>query len=324
MVAENVEFQVYKGILMHHSPVFKKILSRASTPNFASSASFPIPEVLVELDVLSGLPIVTVQDAARDWRYALRALMGDTIASRVTVCEMPKITSEQVFAFIRLGHKYQMESLRRTGLDYLKHYFTSDFGCYLSCHVYTNGDLMRDRFGNHDAIGVANLARLTGELSLLPTALLLCCRLDLRDLREHGLLYSDGQKEVLNKEDWLHCCQAAPEIVRTVASTAWEIFKTLPGECEHVFEGIGCMAEISNLRDSVVPKLIESLTRTMDPFLGRVDKQDDWKDATENMAPRCRQRLSEALRRRREAVWEMLPSLFNIEIEDWGLVEPIV
>lgn len=66
-----------------------------------------------------------------------------------------------------------MTRLYNRALDYLKHRFPADFHKFKTLNAFVpEGFLL-----NH-AIGVVNLARLTGESTLLPTAFLACIHLE--------------------------------------------------------------------------------------------------------------------------------------------------
>ncbi|KAI0774821.1 hypothetical protein BD413DRAFT_472348, partial [Trametes elegans] len=127
--------------------------------------------ILVAQEVDAGLriaecPVVHLTDSTKVLRHLLRMYMPSGGESSYWP-ENP--TFDMLIALIRLGHKYQLPNLVQHSLDYLKVYFTDDFERWSE---YEPGDLAH--FQPAQAIGVVNVARLTGETSLLLTALLLC------------------------------------------------------------------------------------------------------------------------------------------------------
>ena len=115
-------------------------------------------------------------------------------------------------AWIRLGHKYQMDKLVEDSLGYLRRFYPP---------AYKPGDTSRpvpviekDRpesiTGVH-AIGVVNLAHFTGSIDLLPLALLECCKLDGTIM--HGFTREDGTVERLSAEDLGRCFGAKATMV---------------------------------------------------------------------------------------------------------------
>ncbi len=67
LVAGDVEFRVYKGILSEHSPVFRDMFSLPQPPVAASSPS--------SSDDDSTCPVVHLSDSSEDLRHVLRAYM---------------------------------------------------------------------------------------------------------------------------------------------------------------------------------------------------------------------------------------------------------
>ncbi|KAH9925682.1 uncharacterized protein BXZ73DRAFT_103210 [Epithele typhae] len=165
LIVEDVEFRVYHGILARHSPVFKDMLSSPGPhQTLARPPDFSDTTVVTE----GGIPAVALEDSARDWWYVLGALMGGHPASRVWHSQTAMLTSEELFAFVRLGHKYQIDALYQPGVDLLKHHFPARArvgGPHVVAEAHALG------FDAAHALGVANLARLTGEVALLPALL---------------------------------------------------------------------------------------------------------------------------------------------------------
>ncbi|KAH9886913.1 hypothetical protein C8Q73DRAFT_265139 [Cubamyces lactineus] len=93
LVAGNVVFRVYKGVLAEHSAVFNDMFSLPQPP----SEGLPLDR-----------PTVNLSDSAEDLRHVLRVLTPKTDASPFG-CQNP--TFDMISAVIRLGNKYEMLKL---------------------------------------------------------------------------------------------------------------------------------------------------------------------------------------------------------------------
>ncbi|KAL1938144.1 hypothetical protein VTO73DRAFT_11973 [Trametes versicolor] len=216
LIAGNVEFRVYKGILAEHSPVFSDMFSLPQPPQGAVTPGDP------------PCPVVHVSDSPEDLRHVLRVYMPKSDPSPFSPDEP---TFDAISATIRLGHKYQMSRLVEHSLDYLKQYYTDDFDTWTA-----NDAPGPPEFVARHAIGVVNLARLTGETSILPTAFLSCCSLgaDIVD----GLVREDGTREHLSMADLGLCFVAKAQLVQEAFENAINVLAppvsaqcTSPSQC---------------------------------------------------------------------------------------------
>ena len=103
--------------------------------------------------------------------------------------------------------KDEVDHIVDDAMAFIRKAYPKDFPSYLE----------RTMFRQEHAIGVVNLARLTGELSLLPLALLVCCQLGACILR--GFEYSDGAHEELAPADLAMCLEAVPRLALAGAAT---------------------------------------------------------------------------------------------------------
>ncbi|KAH9916564.1 uncharacterized protein BXZ73DRAFT_105759 [Epithele typhae] len=191
---QGVHFRVHMGILAMHSPVFTDMATLGSVSHQVDATG----------GNLDPCPIVELQDSVYDWRHALRVIYN--IKPLKSIGDKTyRPTFDEVSAYIRLGHKYQMDAFYKPAMVYLERFFSPTIdrwnkwssrddpytlpGCAPEC-----------------AIGIVNLARLTGKTSLLPLALLSCCQLGGRLLE--CLARPDGTHETLSPEDLKRCLSA--------------------------------------------------------------------------------------------------------------------
>ncbi|KAH9856168.1 hypothetical protein C2E23DRAFT_882282 [Lenzites betulinus] len=242
LVARNVEFRVYRGLLSDHSPVFKDMFSLPQ-PDDASSSALDASAAGPDL-----CPVVHLFDSPEDLRHILRVYMPRTDTSPF-LSEHPSFY--MISAAARLGHKYQMHKLIEHAADYLKTHYTDDFDVWRE-----QADYHPEGFEDVHAIGVVNLARLIGEPTLLPTALLICCGLESHEI-VNGFEREDGSREQLTMEDIGRCFAAYSRLTRESVRIALAGLSTLAvspqcrttPECSRVFrhmlksldERVGCI-----------------------------------------------------------------------------------
>ncbi|KAH9925683.1 uncharacterized protein BXZ73DRAFT_49803, partial [Epithele typhae] len=314
LVVENIEFRIYKGILAHHSPVFSDMLS---LPPPASSPNNSLSSKGAAVDTEEGIPVVTLpSDAARDWRHVLEALMGrqtrsaDTMVHRVATIQGSKTSSEELFAFIRIGHKYQIDGLYKPSMAFLKTRFPPKKPVS-NRHRLWSHETHPLGFDAAHAVGVVNLARLTGETSLLPAAFLLCCQ---NSLTEEGFLYSDGHREVLGADDLIRCLKARATLMGLTASVLSEVVLL---SVDHPKYREKCLQEVLQFGGRRVQFNMRSGPRlAADPFLKGFEGWEDWNQAKKSLCWICQYNILEKLKEKREEIWKRLPKILNIEIPE--------
>ena len=215
LIASNVEFRVYRGLLSKHSPVFRGLLA---LPRSSISRATPSPSSSTRANASPVCPIVHVTDSATELRHILRVFVPDETLEYVLHFQLPltaitislplspgyspwssELTFHVVSAWLRLGHKYQIPALVEGALRHLRRFYPSSLcGQSDGCPGPIKKDRPADVRGPH-AIGIANLARLTGSHDLLPLALLECCKLGTKITK--GYTRKDGTVELLNEDD---------------------------------------------------------------------------------------------------------------------------
>ncbi|KAH9856096.1 hypothetical protein C2E23DRAFT_502992 [Lenzites betulinus] len=199
LVARNVEFRVYQGILSDHSPVFKDMFSLPQ-PDDASPSGEP--------STGDRCPVVHLSDSPEDLRHILRFYMPRSHTSPFLITASPSI--HMISAAARLGHKYQMSELVKHAAEYLKEFFTTDLDTWMKA----DNRFLEGGFDGKGAIEVVNIARLIGEPTLLPTALLVCCGLDYCELTE-GFQREDGSFQPLTTDDIGRCFAARTNLLHS-------------------------------------------------------------------------------------------------------------
>ncbi|KAI0743007.1 hypothetical protein C8Q80DRAFT_948709 [Daedaleopsis nitida] len=225
LVARDVEFRVYKGLLASRSPVFRDMFSLPQP-----TTSSDIPSTPVSLDV----PRVHLTDSPDTFRELLRILTPDVNSHSAHLPGTFEISHPSCFTIAsctRLGHKYQMDGVVEHCLRYLRKYFPTSYDEFEELSHF-----VPPAFDHSDAICVINLARLVGDTSLLPTAVIACCvNFNAEELID-GFLWSDGSREILSRQDLL-CLTAKERLAREcVERVRYRFWAGLPAErCQQAY-----------------------------------------------------------------------------------------
>ncbi|OCH84595.1 hypothetical protein OBBRIDRAFT_697657, partial [Obba rivulosa] len=147
LVAENVGFRLYRGVLAARSAVFRDL--------------FQIPQPM-DGETYENCAVIRLHDKAGELRHFLNALTGFTYP------DPTRVNFEEVAALAGLSHKYGIEDLCDASLARLKTMFPTQLSIWHDMGV---------DMSVSNAIQAVNLACLTGTTSILPVALYLCCQL---------------------------------------------------------------------------------------------------------------------------------------------------
>lgn len=228
LVAQDVEFRVYKGPLEDSSSVLKDLLAQSQDTRLlelCGQHDFPCP-------------VVHLTDSPHDLRHVLLYLMPSLgyqlkytltsphcmteglngISLRRHLGRLLEPSFATVSACVRLAQKYELSNLRDASLKYLKIYHPRDFSSWSS-----RGAWSAPRFEKLHVIGVVNLARLTGEDTILPTALLACIVSLNGEQLFGGFLREDGSKEMLSTADLALCFEAQARLSAAKASIHFRV-----------------------------------------------------------------------------------------------------
>ncbi|EIW56930.1 uncharacterized protein TRAVEDRAFT_49741 [Trametes versicolor FP-101664 SS1] len=294
LVARDIEFCVFKGILAKHSPVFSDMLSFPQPPVAGSSDPSPVQD---------DLPVVHLSDSPEDLRHILRAYMPTGGPSTFFQTRY-KYSYYAISAAIRLGHKYQMTDLLDDALGYLKTYYPTEFDKWRAYDNYGPPG-----FSEQHTIGVVNLARLAGENGLLLMALLVCCTIpNVGDL-VRGVEREDGSREQLTLDDIALCYHAKTLLMD------WSVKITLAICRQEVSAGCktgqSCLQALAQVLNGL--EAAGNFLTYPDPSVDGIGLNDAIKAV--NLCLHCRAMVKERDTREREMVWGQLQGIFDIYLE---------
>ena len=222
---------------------------------------------------------------------------------------------------MRLGHKYQIDHLVEQALAYLRTVFPNKLKRWREAVAEMSGPREQEifryslPFPDECAIGVVNIARLTGCASILPGALLICCTL--HEELVHGFEREDGTREMLSEDDFMRCLLAKPRLMVAAVQTLFHAFQPLYMRFppEHCSSTRGCNEGLQTLFHCLGRKPF--VVATPDPFW-------DWDDYVavhdpywEDICRSCRNCLKRRFFASQQELWSDLPNIFNIEVEGW-------
>nr|VWP01312.1 Malate synthase (EC [Ganoderma boninense] len=295
IVARDTEFRVYEGLLAGLSPVFRGL--------FAESHELRI------LPMRGGqtlsCPIVGVSDSPEDLRHLFRACFSRRLGSLYKEREP---SYHEISATIRLGNKYQLAELYSQSLDYLKSYFPSTLDRWDALE-----DYVPPGWQELEAIGVVNLARLTGELSILPAALVVCICGESEDgENDSGIVYGiareDGFQEVLSPRDLSICFQGKTSLRTATIAAFLRTFD--PTACRGCKTSADCRRALRNVLLSLEDEL-EGLLEG-DPF-AEYHKFTGFL----SLCRSCTTAVEKQSLKERKLVWDRLPELLGVEVPGW-------
>ncbi|PIL26297.1 hypothetical protein GSI_12053 [Ganoderma sinense ZZ0214-1] len=291
LVAGNVEFRVFKGILADHSPVFKDMFSLPQ-PDTGPSDS-------------DACPVVLLTDSPSDLRHILRLCMPkpDTNPFNPTVKEP---SFESISASIRLGHKYDMTELVAHAFGYLKHHFPTTYKAQEQRSNYCP-----PAFSPEHAIAVVNLARAFNEPALLPCALLACTTLLEARTLIAGFERMDGVWEKLSEDDLVRCINARDALLATSVAGAIRVFKVRPSSgCARPMQ---CQAELQKMVEGL-DGVVKRFGDLRDPTQSRLKL---YKNVGKRVCVPCHDMLRERNVKEQRDAWVALPGLLDVEVEGW-------
>lgn len=199
-----------------------------------------------------------------------------------------------------------MEPLVQRSVNYLKSYYPSDLAIWMNMEY-----MGPPSFEVYHAIGVVNLAWLTGEYVLLPTALMACCTLT--DAIPHGFQREDDTIETLCPDDINRCFVAKDKLMHAGIRMALSILS--PTAHRRCTSAVDCR--------QVLRKNVCNLDRTVEkiakvhPFDTSIWDYYDTNERLGKLCDACFRMIKHRLRDERELIWAKLPSFFGLEVPGW-------
>ncbi|RDX41458.1 hypothetical protein OH76DRAFT_1449652 [Lentinus brumalis] len=287
LVAGNIAFKVYKGLLAAQSMVFSDMLSTGSAH---------------ATQVVDGCPVVHLSDSPEDLRHLLRALISKEQILVYAQDFAHAYTFDQLAALVRLSHKYGIESVEKQAISCLKTYYADTFDAWEG----PKGFRAMPEVGQ--GIGAIRLARLTNNPSMLPVAFYECAILGGKIVQ--GWTREDGTVERLGWEDLERCINGYGALCRMIEFRIECLFKVEPGHT--------CSTRIrckTGMRDLYADQIEFEWTTTR--LLHSVaDSVEKWA-SDYSLCEHCAELIKERDRGERRDLWTKLPSIFGLSVEGW-------
>ena len=206
----------------------------------------------------------------------------------------------ELFAVVRLAHKYNIEEMLGQALHILKLFYTTSFRQY-ERESYSHVNFVRPKLVHH--IGAVNLARLTNTPSMLPLALYHCCGLSGSVI--DGWKRGSGETEYLSMQDIKALIDGRDDLSGRGFAMLLNILDPYPAQ--------GCT------QPSLCGISLASLVRSVErDSVGDYAMLDGWATEIKRLAREleiCRRCRNAVLKRdvaERREVWEQLPSIFGL------------
>ncbi|KAH9856092.1 hypothetical protein C2E23DRAFT_722542 [Lenzites betulinus] len=289
-------FRIYRGLLAVRSRIFHDMISSSSARSE---------------EMVDGCPVVHLTDTPHELRDFLHALMPSPSLPHSSLSDTTeKISPEALLAIARLAHKYDVDGLLHQAIKCLQTCYSTRFDIW-SQHL-ENSRFLTTASPNY-AIGVINLARLTGIHSMLPVAFYECCAL--KGALVHGWKREDGVVERLSDADLERCINGAHVLARAHLHALPRVFKpTTSSRCR---EPAKCKAAIQSQADHLLNG--PDVARADVALLSRLTVFDGLpEDSPTRADKRCTDMLRERDLVERRTLWAALPVIFNIEVPGWS------
>lgn len=202
-----------------------------------------------------------------------------------------------IAAYVRLGHKYQIDHLVEEGIAYLKRYYPVKFEVMEKL-----GGHGPPKFRSIENIGVINLARLTNELSLIPSAMVRCCALDGEKIIR-GFTLPTGVQEVLYSDDLAKCFNTSRRLGSCNVDITSHLFPLSPSP--HCKSKSTCQALIIECSDPPIEEF-----DAVHPFVS-------WEHIFDVCCLACRKYHKKRHDKARRQQWLRLPDIVGVQVKDW-------
>lgn len=217
-------------------------------------------------------------------------------------------TCVELFALVRLSHKYQIQDVKEQALDLLRECYTDNFDKFSKVRARPASESAPHTY----CIAIVNIARLTDTPSLLPLALYACCKLGACLL--DGWEREDGCVEHLSTDDLKRCFAARERLCKEGADIICGIFNSQVSKC--CSTSVECRAALKK----IVMSLMEGkLSQVID-----CAALASWVDIIQTRAQlyhtcaACEKELQLREVQARRELWNKLPEIFGISVPGWG------
>ncbi|KAI8974165.1 hypothetical protein BD414DRAFT_498336 [Trametes punicea] len=291
IIADNkVAFRLYRGVLSRLSEVFRGLFA------------IPLPPDSEEMD---GCPLVHLSDSPDDLKCLFMVLCRrkNYFYRRDEPIPVP---FSVLASLIRMGHKYGIQEVYNTALRRLKKSYTSSMTEWISPQL-------RKRYVKTtelDAPAVIELARLTNNPDLLPSAYLACCSLH---------CVARGRKRARDQVepppwDLQNILAGRAKLVQRRALNLLALLRVPP--CDNCARPEQCAMAVQRTLQRIDLADLESSLLDKDAFTSL----SGWfwmRGQTERLCGPCTQASDKAELETREQTWRNLPEIFDIHVENW-------
>ncbi|KAI1795466.1 hypothetical protein LXA43DRAFT_44558 [Ganoderma leucocontextum] len=296
LIAREIEFRLYQGPLMEHSRVFQDMLTMPQPPP-------KDPSTQSDSGTSPTCVTINVDDSPEDLRHFLRVFVGKSFLYGGL-----HPTYHEIAACVRLADKYECTMLMQRCLEYLKRYFHDNFDSWKDDAAV----FAPPQFERIHCIGVANLARLTGQDKMLPGALMGCCQLgtEIAD----GFAREDGARETLSVEDLARCFVGRAKLIEWNARATLRILhQEVHAECRQQER---CGAVLLRMLRALEESSVLYSLRWDWSWMPWLDKEDQERE----LCGACYGMLGKNGRQKEQQriIFDQLPALMKVEVKHWG------
>lgn len=228
------------------------------------------------------------------------------------------MTMDVVAAIVRLSHKYQIESLLAEGLSILTEFYTANFIDWIKTDRPT-----RLQASALDAITAIDLGHLTNTPSILPLAYLYASDagfLAPRDGRVDTLL----ARAFLDRGDYARIASGRAAFIKASSQALVRIVRPVTNCGDYEICGYNISVPASRL-DVLFDRLYSQpcqLHTWADEFKESEQDPEDYEDEESyggwSVCRYCRDMVIARELRERQRIWEMLPSIFSVQVDGWS------
>ena len=331
VIAQNFAFRFHKGVLSHHSQVFRDLFL-VPQPS-ASEAS--------QIDVLDGCPVVRVSDTSFDFKELLRALYGGVrcvvlhsifhsrrrrsrlMKSRPSSYLHPRRSASfSVLAALgRLAHKYQLDQLLEAVVQRLKGSFTTRLDVWDRSGGF-DPTLSPMRLYRNHAIEALNLFHLLDKPEMMPMAVYGCCQLGPKAL-VRGVQRADGVSlECLSPDDLEWCLVAKETLMRQTVRLLAHLCLVLEariasaGDDARCPSPFTCVVAMKAWLDEwrLCPQEHMDENPLDEYYVAKLDRAEE----DEALCAACAGAVRDGLSEMRHEIWTNLPDFLGLQIAGWN------